>query len=203
MTSAERVKLSRWVNGVEAKADELLEMLKNGPTPLPRNPVIDPDLLDRLAAFTIGQDRSDESDYPSKRFLTLGNGNQSRNRKRALACTGRLIEGAKVIDRRTIDLPNWGRCSFSAYTHPKGAMISTPNRDDNNYGDADWHRHGQVAMFRDIGDGRCILYISDLEPLFKLRSIGHHGVTWENVAKTAKQKLVFSASDALEAEAKA
>jgi len=142
-----------------------------------------------------------EEDYPPVRFLKLGNGNQTGNKRRALQCVGRLIEGAQIIDRRTINLPGWGACHFAAYTHPKGAMISTPNKDDNNYGDADWHRHGQAAMFRDVGNGRCILYVCDLEPLFGLRTIGHHGVTWENIAKVARQKLVFSAADALAQEA--
>lgn len=198
MTNAERVRLSRWVNTVEAKADELLDALREAPDPLPRTPIIDPELLERLAAFTMHADTTATEDFPRVAFLKRGNGNQISNRRRALACTIRLVEGARAIDKRTVFLPKWGPCHFAAYTHPQGAMISTPHHDDNDYGSADWHRHGQAAMFRDVGDGRCILYVTDLEPLFGLRTIGQHGVTWANVAKTAKEKTVFPSVTALE-----
>jgi hypothetical protein len=186
------------VNSVEAKADELLDLLRAAPDPLPREPVIEAELIERLAALTIEADNTTQEDYPMVHFLRRGNGNQIPNRKRALACAIKLIKGAKQIDKRTIELPSWGRCHFAAYTHPQGAMISTPNHNDNEYGSADWHQSGQIAMFRDVGDGRCILYVSDLEPLFSLRTIGQHGVTWANVAKTAKEKLVFPSAKALE-----
>jgi hypothetical protein len=198
MTNAERVRLSRWVNTVEAKADELLGALRKAPAPLPRTPIIDPELLERLAAFTMHADTTAIEDCPRVVFLQRGNGNQVSNRRRAMSCTLQLIDGARAIDKRTVFLPKWGTCHFAAYTHPKGAMISTPNYDDNEYGAADWHRHGQAVMFRDVGDGRCVLYVTDLEPLFGLRTIGHHGVTWENVAKAAKEKTVFPSVRALE-----
>jgi len=200
MTSAERVALSRWVNKVEAAADELLNLLVTAPQPLPRAPVIHPELVDRLAQFNLDQDDQQEEDFPPMRFLKLGNGNQVVNKRRALACTLRFMDGAKRIDRRTIELPEFGTCHFSAYTHPKGAMISTPNREDDSFGSVDWHSRDHIILFRDVGDGRCIIYISEIEPLFALRTIGQHGVTWDAVSGASKKAVVLSSKDALDGE---
>jgi hypothetical protein len=204
MSSNERVRLARWVNKVEETADILLDLLKSPPDPLPRQPVIDPELVDLLASYTFEQDQVLASDYdPEARFLKLGNGNQVFNKKRALACAVRVLEGAEVRDKRTISVPGFGLCHFAAYTHLKGAMISTPGHEDNSYGAADWHSRDHLMLFRDAGDGRCIIYISPIEPLFALRNIGHHGVTWDRIAETAKFMKVISSSYALEAEEKA
>ena len=199
-SSVERVRLSRWVNKVEEAADSILELLRTGPDPLPRNPVIDPELLHRLSLFTLEQDDSMSEDYPKIRFLELGNGHQVSNKRRAISCAARVLGGAKIIDRRTIEVQGWGKCHFAAYTHAKGAMISTPNRGDNDYGSADWHAQDHICMFRDIGDGRCIIYITDIKPLFEMRTIGHHGVTWEAIQSVAKFSKVISSMDALAAE---
>lgn len=201
MSSSERVRLSRWVNKVEAAADDLLDLLQTGPDPLPRNPVIDPELLDRLALFNLDQDDASEEDYPRVRFLKLGNGNQVSNKRRALASAIHFLKGAKAIDQRTIELPDWGTCHFSAFTHPKGAMISNPKKEDSSYGSADWHKRDHIVMFRDVGDGRCIVYICDIKPLFDMRTIGHGGVKWEAISRIAKHTEIISSSDALKAEA--
>ena len=200
MSPAERVRLSRWVNKVEAAADELLELLETGPQPLPRKPVLDPKLVDMLAALTIDQDDPDVADYPRVRFLTPGNGNQVRNKRRAMRCALRFLKGAKQVDYRTIRLPKWGTCHFAAYTHANGAMISSTRREDNRFGSADWHTRDHIVMFRDAGDGRCIVYICAIEPLFGRRTIGHHGVRWEDVEEQAESRQVIASQDALAQE---
>lgn len=200
MSAAERVRLSRWVNRVEATADELLELLETGPRPLPRKPVLDPKLVDMLASLTLDQDDPDEADYPRVRFLTPGNGNQVRNKRRAMLCALRVLNAARQVDHRTIRLPRWGTCHFAAYTHAKGAMISSTRREDNSYGSANWHKRDHIVMFRDAGDGRCIVYICAIEPLFERRTIGHHGVRWEDVEKLAELSKVIASKDALAAE---
>ena len=199
MSSAERVRRSRWVNRVEEAADLLLEMLRNAPEPLPRNPIIDPALGDELAKITIGtQDDQSTEDYPVIRFLDLGNGHQITNKRRAIAAVVKLL-GAKQIDRNSVDYGEWGLCHFASYTHPKGAMISTPGREDNEYGQAEWHSKDHIMLFRDVGDGRCIVYVSKIKPLFELRTIGHHGVTWENVRKVASNFQIIASEDARQA----
>ena len=199
MSGAERVRRSRWVNRVEETADTLLELLRDAPDPLPRVPEIDPALWEELSKFTIEtQDDQGEEDYPKVRFLELGNGHQVANKRRAIDAVAKLF-GAKKLDRNTIEFGDWGVCHFASYTHPKGAMISTPNRDDNEYGKAEWHQRDHIALFRDVGDGRCMLYISDIEPLFGLRTIGHHGVTWDNVRKVARVVKVVASQDAIAA----
>jgi hypothetical protein len=204
MTSTERVRLARWVNKVEETADALLELLSSPPEPLPRRPLIHPELVDLLASYTFEQDDVLSVDYdPSVRFLKLGNGNQVMNKRRALAATKRVLDGAEVLDNRTIKLPRFGICHFAAYTHPKGAMISTPAMEDRSFGAADWHSRDNLVLFRDAGDGRCIIYICPVAPLFDLRTIGHHGVTWDNVQKTAVFTKVISSSHALRDEASA
>lgn len=201
MSSSERVRLSRWVNKVEETADILLELLNTPPDPLPRQPVIDPELVDLLSKYTFEQDQVLTSDYdPNARFLRLGNGNQVSNKRRALACAIQVLSGAEVLDNRTISIPNFGVSHFAAYTHHKGAMISTPGSEDNRYGAADWHSREHLVLFRDAGDGRCIIYICPIEPLFALRNIGHHGVTWDRIEKTAKFTKVISSSHALRDE---
>src|SRR5262245_20332187 len=107
MTSAERVRLSRWVNKVEEVADSLLDLLKSAPDPLPRVPVIDPELVDRLARFTLNSDDESSGDFENIRFLQLGNGHQSSNKARALECVVRML-GARRVDGRTIDFGKWG-----------------------------------------------------------------------------------------------
>lgn len=96
-----------------------------------------------------------------------------------------------VVDEATVEFPPYGSCHFAAYTDPKGAMISTPDRDDNEYGAVDWHHRDRIMLFRDFGDGRVIVYVCPIKPLFERRTIGHHGVTWENVLSVAEFKQVF------------
>lgn len=48
-------------------------------------------------------------------------------------------------------------------------------------------------MFRDFGDGRCIIYVCPIKPLFSVRTIGHHRVRWEDVLELARFKHVFTA----------
>ena len=193
MDSAERVRRHRQMNRIEQLADELLQALREAPDPLPRLPVIEPELVHRLSVFTITQDEVKEEGSPM-RFLELGNGHQHANRKKAIYAAERLLDGAAILDERTLATEEFGKCHFAAFTHPKGAMISSPNKDDNNFGDSDWHSCDNVVMFRDAGDGRCIIYVSPIQPLFGLRTIGKHGVTWEDVRKTAKVTKVFPTS---------
>lgn len=200
MSSSERVKRHRWANHVEEAADRLLELLKDAPSPLPRAIVIDPELIDMVALFTIDQDSPLDVEHPNVRFLELGNGHQVSNKARALSCAVRVLKNARKIDRRTIELPEFGICHFAAYTHSRGAMISTPNKDDNVYGRGEWHSRDHLVLFRDVGDGTCTIYITRIEPLFALRTIGHHGVTWENIENVSAKKFNISSFDALEAE---
>ena len=124
-------------------------------------------------------------------FLAVGNGHQIANRRKALAYVLANFEAMAEVDERTVDFEPYGRCHFGAYTHPDGAMISTPGRDDNTYGSADWHACDKIMMFRDFGDGRCMIYVCPIKPLFAERTIGHHGVRWNDVLKHAEFKSVF------------
>jgi hypothetical protein len=127
----------------------------------------------------------------TKWFLAKGNGHQQPNRRKALGCVLRIIEGVSQVDERTVDFPPYGRCHFSAYTDLEGAMISTPNREDNEFGQADWHHRDRIMMFRDFGDGRCMIYVCPIKPLFAARTIGQHGVRWLDVDRIAEFKRVF------------
>jgi hypothetical protein len=126
----------------------------------------------------------------AKSFLQKGNGNQNANRKKALTYVLEHVEGVTPVDDRTVDFPPFGRCHFSAFRHDEGAMISTPNRREE-FGSADWHSRDNWMMFRDFGDGRCIIYVCPIKPLFGERTIGHHGVRWPDVLKHATFKHVF------------
>ncbi len=126
-----------------------------------------------------------------KAFLEKGNGHQHANRRKAMEYVVTHIEGISPIDGRTVEFPPYGRCHFSAYTHTEGAMISTPDRDDNEYGSGDWHHLDKIMMFRDFGDGRCMIYVCPIKPLFAVRTIGHHGVRWPDIDKLAELKKVF------------
>lgn len=126
-------------------------------------------------------------------FLTRGNGHQNANRRKALEYVVSNVEGVSCVDERTVDFPPYGRCHFAAYTDPNGAMISTPDRGDNVFGSAEWHHRDAIMMFRDFGDGRCIIYVCPVAPLFGARTIGQHGVRWEDVLRLAVLKHVFRA----------
>jgi hypothetical protein len=124
-------------------------------------------------------------------FLQKGNGYQNANRKKAMAYVLAHLTGVTAVDERTVDFPPYGRCHFSAYTHPDGAMISTPDRDDNEFGSVDWHGCDKIMMFRDFGDGRSIVYVCPIRPLFSARTIGHHGVRWSDVLEISEFNQVF------------
>jgi hypothetical protein len=126
-----------------------------------------------------------------KWFLQKGNGHQVANRRKALAFAADHLAGLTVLDERTVSFPPYGTCHFAAYTDGKGAMISTPDREDNAFGSVEWHGRDAIMMFRDFGDGRCIVYVCPINPLFEKRTIGFHGVTWENVLALATFKQVF------------
>jgi hypothetical protein len=127
----------------------------------------------------------------AKHFLERGNGHQLANRQKALAFVAKKVPSLTVVDESTINLPPYGNCRFGAYTHDEGAMISTPNRDDNVFGSQEWHALGRIMMFRDYGDGRCGIFICPIKPLFEKRTIGHHGVRWNDVIALAEMKQVF------------
>jgi len=129
-----------------------------------------------------------------KTFLTKGNGHQIANRKRALAYAAEQFPDLVIVDERTIRLAPYGLCHFAAYTDLDGAMISTPGSKDNEFGSADWHKRGRIMMFRDYGEGRVGIFICPIKPLFEKRTIGHHGVRWEDVLPLAEMKQIFRPS---------
>lgn len=124
-------------------------------------------------------------------YLERGNGHQLANRKKAMTFVISNLPGIQLINERTVQFPPYGVCHFASYTDANGAMISTPDRDDNDFGSSEWHTRDNIMMFRDFGDGRGIVYVSPIKPLFALRTIGHHGVTWGDVLKTSAFKQVF------------
>lgn len=126
-----------------------------------------------------------------KWFLAKGNGHQIANRRKALEFVDQHLQGLVVLDQRTIHLAPYGDCHFAAYTDQLGAMISTPDRDDNAFGSADWHARDRIMMFHDFGDGRVGVFICPIAPLFQKRTIGHHGVRWPDVIQLAEFKQVF------------
>lgn len=64
-------------------------------------------------------------------------------------------------------------------------MISTPNKQDQDYGGASWHSNDHMVLFRELEAGKCMIYVSDIEPLFQMRTIGHHGVKWQDIEEVA------------------
>lgn len=126
-----------------------------------------------------------------KWFLQKGNGHQVANRRKALDFVARVLPDLVPLDERTVSFGAYGTCHFAAYTDPQGAMISTPNRDDNAFGTADWHGRVRIMMFHDFGDGRVGVFVCPIKPLFEHRTIGHHGVRWPDVINLAEFKQVF------------
>lgn len=126
-----------------------------------------------------------------KWLLRKGNGHQAANRRKALSFVEANLAGLTVIDEKTVEFPPFGVCHFSAYTDQLGAMISTPDKDDNSFGSASWHARGRIMMFHDFGDGRVGVFVCPIKQLFEHRTIGHHGVKWPDVIKLAEFKQVF------------
>lgn len=199
MTSAERVKRSRWVNSIENTAFKLMDLIDEAPEQLPRTPEIPADLIEKLNKFvTEFEPPTPEPTLNGPRVLKLGNGNQFRNKKLAMEYIAKYFKGAEVLDKTTIQIPNWGKCHISAYTHAKGAMISSPHREVQGFGGVPWHNDDHILMFRDVGDGRCIIYINKIEPLFNYRTIGQHGVLWEKIAELADYCEVIDSNNVLQ-----
>jgi hypothetical protein len=120
-------------------------------------------------------------------MLQKGNGHAAQNRAKAMKFLLAHFPEVTAVDESTIDWPDYGRCHFAAYTSELGAMISSPNQNDKQYGDADWHSKDRAVMFRDPDDGRVFIYVCPIAPLFDKRTIGHHGVRWADVQKIAEK----------------
>jgi hypothetical protein len=129
-------------------------------------------------------------------FLQPGNGHQVANRNAAIAFAVRNLEGCEFVDEQTVRFPPYGICHFHAFTSQDGAMVSSPGKEDNEFGTAGWHSRDHSMMFRDFGDGRCIVYVGPIKPLFGMRTIGKHGVTWESVRENSVFTRVFKPSAA-------
>jgi len=124
-------------------------------------------------------------------FLEPGNGHQVANRNKALDFVTAHLEQCRKLDEQTVSFAPYGVCHFHAFTSPDGAMVSSPGKEDHEFGSMNWHARDNSMMFRDFGDGRCIVYVGPIRPLFSLRTIGQHGVTWENVRQNATFTQVF------------
>lgn len=195
MTPAERVRRTRWANRVEDKADGLLELLNDAPDPLPRAPQVPLELIEKLKPFAVGDRSEGDGDTP-KRVLQPGNGFQAANKKKAIRFVTKHFQGEQ-IDGSTVKVKGLGTCHVAAYTHDKGAMISAPNRGKGEFGERPWHHQDHIIMFRDIGDGRCRVYVSKIAPLFEKRTIGKGGVTWENIEDLCDRQIEFKAKAVL------
>ncbi len=127
-----------------------------------------------------------------KPFLQLGNGHQKANRRKAQRFVRYYLPDVTVLDERSVWFEGYGSCHFAAYTDPKGAMISTPHGDDYSYGSKEWHDQDHIMMFRDMGDGRrLVVYVCRIPPLFGMRTVGRHGVSWNDIRKLAVYRQIF------------
>ncbi len=196
LSPAERVRRSRWANRVEDTADRLLDLLNQSPDPLPRNPQIPPELTDKLKPFVVEIENETSGHSVVTRILSPGNGNQSANKKIAMTFVSKYFD-AKQIDTRTVETCDYGTCHVAAFTHEKGAMINAPNRGSGKFGSRPWHSRDHFIMFRDVGDGSCIVYVSRIEPLFDKRTIGRAGVSWEDVEMLCTDCFPISAEEVL------
>ena len=199
MTSAERIHRSRWINKTEEMAIQLLDLLNEAPKNLVRAPDISAELVQKLIPYVNANasvERKKAGSLSHERFLKLGNGNQVSNKKKAMRYVAHHFEAIQ-LDKKTLKTKDWGMCHFSAYTYPTGAMISTPNKPDQDYGGADWHSNDHIILFRELEDGRCMIYVSEIEPLLDMRTIGHHGVKWADIAKLAEYTEVFETSEVI------
>lgn len=123
-------------------------------------------------------------------MLTPGNGNQLANRNKARKFVAGMLPDLKVLDDRTIEVGLFGICHFKAFTSKEGAMISSTR--SINFGSLKWHTSRRyVMLFRDCGDGDCIVYICPVKPLFAHRTIGYHGVPWKDVEELAEFKRIL------------
>ena len=199
MTSAERIQRSRWINKTEEAAIKLLDLLDEAPKGLARSPDIPAELVQKLIPYVNANtsvERNKASNISHERFLKLGNGNQVSNKKKAMRYVAHHF-AAIQLDKKTLKTKDWGMCHFSAYTHPTGAMISTPNKPDQHYGGVEWHSNDHIILFRELEDGKCMIYVCEIEPLLDMRTIGHHGVKWADLEKVAEYTDVFKTSDVI------
>jgi len=121
------------------------------------------------------------SDYvlfnPSKR---------AANKARAIELATEFFNG-QVLDKSTIETPDWGACHVAAYTDLDGAMIAT-TKSDVQFGDAEWHSKGRIILVREHPNkgntpARITFYVCEIRDLFEHKTIGYGGVKWPDVAK--------------------
>lgn len=133
---------------------------------------------------------------PSKKFELLepGNkGNKTANRNLAVDFFLRFFENSKRIDTRTILLDEYGICHVAAYTSAAGAMVSDTHQGGDyaeQFGDRDhW------IMFREVGDGRCFIFICKPSDLIGHQDIGKGGVSWKKVNSVALMRKAIKTDE--------
>ncbi|TNC49315.1 hypothetical protein FHG66_11315 [Rubellimicrobium rubrum] len=145
-----------------------------------------------MSMITSKGSQAPEALLKPKPFLQRGNGHQRANRRKAQEFVRQNLPGLTVLDEGSVRFEGYGTCHFAAYTDPKGAMISTPHRNDNEYGSVAWHSRDHIMMVRDMGDGRrVVVYVCPIPPLFGRRTVGRHGVSWNDVRTLAVYKPTF------------
>lgn len=137
------------------------------------------------------------------KLLSPGNsGNKAANRDLAMQFFLNWIVGSKKIDSKTIETSEYGTCHVSAYTDPKGAMVSSgPGKPDQVFNPESCipHSRDHWLMFREVGDGRVFLFICKPKDLFERRTIGTNGVTWTDVMSCAVVKKALKVAEVVEA----
>ena len=120
------------------------------------------------------------------------------NKSIALSIAAKFFNG-HIVDKASIETPDWGLCHVAAYTDLKGAMIAT-TESDVQYGEAPWHSKGRIVMVREHpkmtkSPARITIYVCEIEDLFKNKSVGHSGVKWEDVSKVSLFKKTLPSSE--------
>ncbi len=104
----------------------------------------------------------------------------------------------KVLDKSTVETPDWGICHVAAYTDRIGAMVGNA-KGDIKFGDVDWHEKGRIIMVRELPrsgntPARITFYVCEIEALFAVKNVGASGIKWSDVgaSKLFSQRMYSS-----------
>jgi hypothetical protein len=79
-------------------------------------------------------------------------------------------------------------------------MISSPTEEGSWRGAKSWHALAHWAMFRDLGDGRCRVYVCAIAQLFERLPSGRHVVMWDTIETLALERIDIDSHAALAAD---
>lgn len=187
LASMENVKQALWANCVEDTAQQLLKLLKERPEHIQYEPDISAELFELLGEYFHADDIEDPA--------TSGN-IYLNNIDKAVLFAIKVLDGKQLIDN-VIKAQKWGVCNVLVSSHPIRALILSPNEPIDDFIQHTHQRYDHWIIFRDLGDGSCIMHIVETKALLNNLGRENRDISWEVLSTLSKEEMGFNCSVAL------